>query len=531
MKHTIKAIGLLGAVSMAIGLASATTCNIPSTGSIQDAITNSGCSDISVNSSYNSWEQLKITRAVNIDGNGATLDFAGATGTGVSILSSWVTIQNFRIQNIVGYAITTKDAGNVWLQNIKILNNTITNIDSVMNGATPYYPSGVGILVGRMDGYFTYGGGVSRTDTDNLNYAGLVISGNTVSNVADGISLLWVNGTSGSELIINGNTVTGMIAWRNGAGIWIDSSSYIDVTNNTVHSSYYGINITSYVVNKPREDRTTSTTGARHIHIKNNTFTTQVSLDRYDGAGVAIYGSDANSITITGNDLSNNANYGILGAFQWDATIYAAYNNLSNNGEAAKMYIKDRPSGTVLTTSGAIITRDTELTITTGDNSATFNYNFIENLGHSAWTTGHITLSGANSTTGAYITVASGTVGLTGYYTFDNLDVDSYDYVLDYATSEGTGQITGTFEIPLIAYGCMDTARDYPVIYFNTSRTNVDMTTPDEEETEMHEENSVNWREHRTTLSAGGSKLFKYQRSGSSNEQEFTVHYEDPSCS
>ena len=76
-------------------------------------------------------------------------------------------------------------------------------------------PTGVAIYVGYMSGDFVSSGGTELLN-DNLvaeiDYDGLIVSGNTISNVADAISIQSVHGATGSELKITNNSINGTTA-------------------------------------------------------------------------------------------------------------------------------------------------------------------------------------------------------------------------------------------------------------------------------------------------------------------------------
>ena len=440
-----------------------------------------------------------IEQSLTIIGSGdVTLNANDAEGTLISIESSDVTISWLNITNINWYGISTK-ASDAGLQNIIITNNNISNIDHI----GMIRPSGVGIYIWHMSGNFIYSGGTELLQDGlvaEMNYNGLIVNNNTMDNVADGISIQSVHGANTTELQITNNTITNTTTNRNGAGIWIDSSSYIDVTNNEVHNSYYGINITSYFVNKPWMVR--STTGSHHINIQDNIFTEQKSVDRYDGAGIAIYGSDVTTITISGNDLSDNAKYGILGAFTGTDILTGSYNyfgtGMTPADTLAKSYInatrvtKSTPSVIVIDpyyfTANHIRTSSSYISAT-GDNEITISYNMTELLSNTTWTNGTITIGtgtntgGITSSTIIYNTdVFTWDFGYTWSNSFTGLDVGDYTYEINYLTSEGTGVVTtGTFEIALVAYGCwvdINATFYYPRIRFNTNKFNVSMTSP-----------------------------------------------------
>jgi len=544
MKNGIKILSTLAIATAMVGLASATTCVVPSGGysSITWALADGGCDTISVDSSYSSNELLVIDRAVVLSGNnGATLNGGWVEWTIISIKSSDVTIEGFNITNIKGFGISTKENGEGALTNIVIKNNTITNIQHI----GMIRPTGVAIYVGYMSGDFVYSGGTELLN-DNLvaeiDYDGLIVSGNTISNVADAISIQSVHGATGSELKITNNSINGTTAWRNGAGVWIDSSSHIDVDGNTVSDSYYGINVTSYVYNKPRVEYNTAG-GSHHINITNNNFNNAKSANRYDGAGVAIYGGQTDTITISGNDLSNNARYAVLLAA--NDNLDAGFNYIADDSITvlAKSYINAtwtsfNTAGATISTSPYYFTADHARNITgeviTGDNDATLNFTLTEILSNSTFTAGILTITGVN-TSDVQTTAVTGNAGAMWFdvsHQFTSLDVDTYNYEMIYTTSEGTGSLTGSFEIPLVAYGCRDMTPSpsyKPYIWFNTNISNIDMLAPtDEAVPPMSQLGS--WRLYNSPTASGNNFTFHYEKLGSTDPQTYVIQYNSQTC-
>ena len=326
-----------------------------------------------------------------------------------------------------------------------------------------------------MSGFFIYGDNGYRLlqsglQTTELTYNGLIIDNNTVSNTTEGISILSI--TSSPAAQITNNTLDVLVGDHNGAGFWIDSSSNIDIIGNEVNGGYYGAIVTSYVANQPWEEW--DTVGSSNIHIQNNIFNGAASVERYDGAGVAIYGSQVGSITISGNNLDNNANVGVLGAFTGPGTLDARYNYFGNSTPILVKVIAyinraRTPQATVGTIDNdpyyytADHVRNITGAVSTGDNEATLEFTLTEILSNSTFVGGSLTLgTGTNMTGIAGVALTTGdnvTGGDMGYVVsnlFTGLDVGEYNYAVEYSTSEGTGSLTGSFEIPLVAYGCRD---------------------------------------------------------------------------
>jgi len=500
MKNGIKILYTLAIATAMVGLVSAATYTVENGGVYQEvdaaisaATANNG--DIIVVKNDKTYTPFTIDKAgLTFSGNGSTIDGGGVEGTVISIKASNTTVEGFNVTNIKGFGISTKENGSWSLTNIVIKNNTITNIQHI----GMIRPTGVAIYVGYMSGDFVYSGGTELLNNNlvaEIDYDGLIVSGNTISNVANAISIQSIHGATGSELRITNNSINGTTAWRNGAGVWIDSSSHIDVDGNTVNNSYYGINVTSYVYNKPRVEYNTAG-GSHHINITNNDFNNAKSADRYDGAGVAIYGGQTDTITISGNDLSNNAKYAILLAANDD--LNAGFNYIANDSITvlAKSYINAawtsfNTAGATINTSPYYFTANHARNITgeaiTGDNDVTLNFTLTEILSNSTFTSGTLTIGTGTNTTGVDSTTIAGTAGAMGFdvtHQFTSLDVDSYSYEINYTTSEGTGQLTGSFEIPLIAYGCtIDQWTMYDSKFrFNTDKTNVDLISPNEDD-------------------------------------------------
>jgi nitrous oxidase accessory protein NosD len=183
-------------------------------------------------------EQISISKPLTVTGaDGAVLDGAGLAPTwttGVQIKSGNVTFNNIDVTNfkqdgiIVGYEASVPGS----LQNVHITNSKISNIQ-------PGY-WGFGIYVGyELEGF----GYTPPKLTNHLDYSGLLIEGNEITNVhRSALVLQSITGTPGTLVVrnnyIHDNTTN--------SGIWADSARNLLIENNTVSNNKWGIEFSSY---------------------------------------------------------------------------------------------------------------------------------------------------------------------------------------------------------------------------------------------------------------------------------------------
>lgn len=501
MKNTYKFLGLAVIGLLSISATQAATHLVGGTGfaDFDAAIAAAADNDTIIGTNGDIFPAFTVTKPLTILGNGAIIDGGNANGTAITLQASSTTIDGFTIQNFKGRGISTKDRTS-GLTDLTITNNTINNIDSIVISVETQYPSAAGIFIGHMDGYFYYSGYDLQQDglqMSQLDYQGLVVDNNTITNIGGGIVMMSVTSSTATDLMITNNNIHTTLD-SNGDGIWIDSSSKITVDSNTVQNAAYGTLISSYTSNMPW--REWAAVGSSNITITNNTFTNQSSNGRWNGYGVAVFGSDVNSIHINYNDLSNNAKGGVLGAFTGAGTLDATYNYFAN-GTKALLYAKSLQGGYRIDISAQLIgtididpyyftrpvARSSSTEAITGDNNVTISGSIIEGLSSSTWSSGSLTLgtgtnvSGLDSTNltfGGNITSAAD--GFDVSHNFTGLTAGTYSYEMTYTTSEGTGASNGSFEIPLVAYGCYyDNGPSFvPYIRFNTSASEITMRIP-----------------------------------------------------
>ncbi|HPE58533.1 MAG TPA: right-handed parallel beta-helix repeat-containing protein, partial [Bacteroidales bacterium] len=248
-------------------------------------------------------ESLLINKALTINGeNGAVLDGTGlGLITGVAIKSGNVTFNNIDVTNfggngiVVGYEATTP--GN--LQNVQITNCLVSNIQ-------PGSSQGFGIYVGYESEGFGYN---PPKLTSHLDYTGLEISGNEITNTANAALVLQsITGTEGSPLTISDNHFYEADA----SGIWIDCARELSIIGNEINGNNHGFVISQltdyYALN--------GTIGPKDIDISNN--------DIYENTnyGLWLWAGWTSTITINENKiyLNGTKNVSNLVASTLDAT-------------------------------------------------------------------------------------------------------------------------------------------------------------------------------------------------------------------
>ncbi len=546
MNNSIKFLTIIALSLTTFSLVQAATINVDCGTTLNNAIASATAGDTLNNTCTSRTETVTIDKPITLNGNGNTIDGGWWTGTIISIESSNVTVDGFVITNIQWFGISTKNAGNVWLNNIIIQNNTINHIRNYSDSRE----SGIGIFVGYMSGFFQYDNNHNLLKSwlvAELDYAWLVVDNNTISNVTEGIVAQSIHGSLGSELQFTNNHISDTIDGMNGGAFYIDGSSYLFIDGNSSDNTYFGINMSSYLYDQPWVEYNTAGWSS-YITITNNQFTnSKPASHRYDGAGVTIYGWQVSTMLISGNDLSNNTQHAILLAA--NDSISAPYNYFGDSPRTvlAKSFVNY--ARVPFNTLGATIDdnpyyytlshiRDASSSTTTGDSFVNISYTMQEILSDTTRTNGTITIGTWTNTNGLITkaltygdNISHGSLGYSGSQTF-NLNAGDYSYQITYTTSEWAGiTTTWSFTIPLIAYGCTnDVSSQYtPYIRFNTDINNIDMTNPDESIPPMQQNGSG--RLYNNPMWTNVSFTFNYERTGSGNPQSYTVQYGvDPSC-
>lgn len=231
-------------------------------------------------------EQVTITKALTMTGaDGAILDGTGLVPvwtTGVKIRSGNVTFDNIDVTNFTQDGITAYD--NIDMPNLHITNCRISNIQ-------PGY-WGFGIYVG----YESEGFGYAPPDlTSHLDFSGLLIEGNEITNVhSSALVLQSITGTPGTLKIRNNNIHDN----TTNSGIWIDCARNLLIENNTVVRNKWGVEFSAY---------------AETSHTLNGPY-------------------GPKDITLRGNIISNNTNQGIAIYEGWPDTFVMGGNTIEGNG-------------------------------------------------------------------------------------------------------------------------------------------------------------------------------------------------------
>jgi hypothetical protein len=262
----------------------------------------------------------------------------GATIIGnVDIQSSWVTLDGFTINGSVFSRVSpTSDEDAYGYQNIRISNNVINPDTSVTSHPdTPVGEQeggGISIYIGTRSETFNQSGTTQSYYINNrtwlnphildydpvadpnpyldlagkglLNYAGLIISGNTMTGGRVGISLQGITGESDNSIKVEGNTITNI---TDRSLIWIDSSQWIDIDHNTLSESPsgYGIYFSSFADGYYTAGSADTPYTPKNISITCNTIT-----NNYRGVFVGDAYEDLDlendSLTIWNNNISGN---------------------------------------------------------------------------------------------------------------------------------------------------------------------------------------------------------------------------------
>ncbi|HOY85764.1 MAG TPA: right-handed parallel beta-helix repeat-containing protein [Candidatus Syntrophosphaera sp.] len=232
-------------------------------------------------------EQLTITKALTINGaDGAILDGAtlGTGKTGVSIKSGNVTFNNIDVVNfsgngmIVGYEASVP--GN--LQNVHITNCLVSNVQPGNHG--------FGIYVGYESEGFTNG-----KLTTHLDYSGLVLANNEITNTNDGAMVLQSITASIGTLQVTDNYLHGGEA----SGIWIDAARNIDVEGNVIDGNTWGMFI-SVGAGEGWYNGESGPYGPQNVNIIDNEITNNAVF------GIGYYGGWTSTFVIEDNLIDGN---------------------------------------------------------------------------------------------------------------------------------------------------------------------------------------------------------------------------------
>ncbi|MBI5503605.1 MAG: hypothetical protein HY899_02310 [Deltaproteobacteria bacterium] len=234
-------------------------------------------------------EQISITKALTVTGaDGAVLDGTGLAPTwttGVKIRSGNVTFNNIDVTNYTQDGITAYD--NIDMPNLHITNCKISNIQ-------PGY-WGFGIYVGYESEGFGY---VPPDLTTHLDFSGLLIEGNEITNThSSALVLQSITGTPGT-LIVKNNDIHDNVT---NDGIWVDCARELTIENNFVDSNRWGIEF-SALAEDPAWDTPTlnGPYSPQNVTVRNNTFTG--STDQ----GFALHNGWPATITVQGNIIEGN---------------------------------------------------------------------------------------------------------------------------------------------------------------------------------------------------------------------------------
>lgn len=237
-------------------------------------------------------EQLTISKALTLKGSdGAVLDGTGLAATwttGIKIRSGNVTIDNIDVTKFTQDGITAYKR--VDMPNIQIVNCRVSDIQ-------PGY-WGFGIYIGyeseAFDGYDPVNYPPGSTLTNHLNFSGLVIANNEISNTkCSGLVLQAITGTPGS-LVVSNNYIHGI---SENDGIWIDCARNLTIVDNVVSNSLWGIDFTAipedwYTLDGPY--------GPKDIVLQGNQIIDNVE------EGVALFNGWPETITLQENSITGN---------------------------------------------------------------------------------------------------------------------------------------------------------------------------------------------------------------------------------
>ena len=268
-------------------------------------------------------EQILINKALTINGeDGAIINGTGLAPTwttGVQIKSGNVTFNNLDVTNftqdgiVCGYEASIP--GN--LHNIHITNCAISNIQ----------PGnwGFGIYVGYESEGFGY---IPPKLTDHLDYSGLLIENNEITNTHSSALVIQSVTSSAGNLMVRNNNIHDNVT---NDGIWVETARNLTIENNIIHHNYWGIEFTCLAEPWYLQDGPHS---PKNIIIRNNQITSSLT------EGLALYNGWPSTILVSNNIIQGNTT-GLLhhlpGAL-----------NLGSNwwGNATGPTLASHPSGT-----------------------------------------------------------------------------------------------------------------------------------------------------------------------------------------
>ena len=258
----------------------------------------------------------------------------GATINGViNIQSSWVTVDGFTINGAIHSRLNPTSGSDPYgFQNIRISNNTIhPDPGETSRPDTPageQEGGGIGIYIGTRSEHFNQSGatrgdylyyrsngwltGYNPLDYDPvalpnpylagkglLDYAGLVISGNTITGGRGGILLQGLTGQSDAEVQVSGNTISGIV---DRSLVWLDSVQHINISNNTLTGSPTGTGIYFSSLADGYYTAGSSNTTYNNQYIN-------ITCNRISGNNIGIHVLDASEdtdLSVDGLSIQNN---------------------------------------------------------------------------------------------------------------------------------------------------------------------------------------------------------------------------------
>lgn len=300
-------------------ISTASTITVSSGDNIQTAIDNASPGDtINVSAGIYS-ENITINKPLEINGAcEAIIDGTTLGGTGVKITSGNVTFNNFEVRNFDNGIV----AGNIdtGLHNVHITNNYVHDImpteesnaweDRFQLTDTPDTYPGFGIYAG-------YKSGALNEDFSHLDYYGLEISGNELTNTRTAALALQSVTSSVCPLKITCNRLhdvgdsTGNYNYSVISAIWLDSARNVLIEKNNLYGYKNGIYMLSladgdyaYVLDGDY--------GSKNIEItENNIYNNGPDSFGYAAIGIVVLDGWPSTFTIDNNNIYNNATAGV----------------------------------------------------------------------------------------------------------------------------------------------------------------------------------------------------------------------------
>lgn len=259
-------------------------------------------------------------------GAGAPVLDVGGSTHGIHITASDVTVEGFVVQDaryngiIVGYGASPSNE----FQNVVIRDNLV---DTVTGG------NGFGMYVGYQSEALP-GGPTDDRISDLLDFSGLEVTRNEVTNAANAGLVIQSITSSGSDLLVADNYLHDNAA----SGVWIDSAQNIDVTGNTLSGNANGIFFSGYGDGYYEGDEA-GPYDPRYIDITENTITGN------SDSGVLVYDGYIDDIHINQNSISGNGSWGVN---RWIGDnpnpLDATYNHWGTDDAAAIEAMINSPS-------------------------------------------------------------------------------------------------------------------------------------------------------------------------------------------